>query len=250
MIDAFSAIDIEALYSEHVPRVFSFALRMLGDEEDARDIVQETFAAALASADSFRGESSALTWILAIAKNRCLMRLRGARELTFDGIETLIDREAEEISPAHSELERRYYVEAVKEGCLLGLLQCLPCAQRCVFILHLLNELSIAEVGKIMGKSDNAIRVLLSRARSGLRDFLCENCSLMSGTKCSCANMVEFSLKRGLIERYRPEFGIPAIREELLRFADEVQLFRSLPEPEAAISRLLTEGRYRILSEK
>jgi len=244
-------LDIELLYSLHLPSVLSFALRMLGDEEAAGDIAQETFIAVLRSAETFRADSSALTWILAIAKNLCLKRLKGKREKSFESIEELIEAVGPGSSDAYAEPERRFYVEEVKNGCLLGLLQCLPRAQRCAFILHLLIGLPVAEAARIMGKSQNSLRILLSRARAGMRGFLCRNCSRIDvGNKCSCANLIEFSLKHDLIEKYRPSIGIPEIKDELRSFADEVELFRSLPEPEAALSRLIEGGRYEILKKR
>ena len=242
-------LDIERLYSESFPRVYAFALRILGDPEPALDVAQDSFAIALARAESFRGESAPLTWLLSITRNLCLKRLRGRPARQFDDFEAVIDRYAVEPSAEFSEVERRFYVEEVKEGCLVGLLQCLPFSQRCVFVLHLLGDLPIAEVGRIMGKSDNSVRILLSRARSSMRAFLCQNCALLGGATCSCANMIEFSLKQGLIDRY-PEPGLAELKEEVRRFSDEVELYRSLPAPEAAIARLLQSGRYAMFSRK
>jgi RNA polymerase sigma-70 factor (ECF subfamily) len=219
---------------------------MLGNEDAALDVAQDTFAAAVAQAESFRGESAPLTWLLSITRNLCLRRLQQARGRRFEDFEALIARSTDWPSLSHSDDERRFYVEEVKEGCLVGLLQCLPVSQRCVFVLHLLSDLPIADVGRIMGKSENSIRILLSRARSRMRTFLCQNCSLMGGNSCSCANMIEFSLKNDLIARYRPHPGIPQIKAELRRFSDEVELYRSLPEHEAAIARLIKSGRYAI----
>ena len=62
--------------------------------------------------------------------------------------------------------------------------------------------------------------------------------------------MIEFSLDNDLIERYRPEPGIPQVKEELRRFSDEVELYRSLPEPHAAIAQLMRSGRYALFSKK
>ncbi len=243
-----SRLDLERLYTESLPRVYAFALRMLGDREAALDVAQDAFATALARAGSFRGESAPLTWLLSITRNLCLKKLQGSRARRFEDFEAVIEEYAVEPSPSHSEVERRLYVDEVKEGCLVGLLQCLPFSQRCVFVLHLLNDVPIADVGQIMGKSDNAVRILLSRARSRMRAFLCRNCSLLGGSTCSCVNMIDFSLRHDLIESYRPELGLNLIREEVRRFSDEVELYRSLPQPEAAIAGLIKSGRYAIFS--
>jgi hypothetical protein len=60
--------------------------------------------------------------------------------------------------------------------------------------------------------------------------------------------MIDFSLRHDLIESYRPELGLNLIREEVRRFSDEVELYRSLPQPEAAIAGLIKSGRYAIFS--
>jgi RNA polymerase sigma factor (sigma-70 family) len=246
-----ATLDVERLYAESFPRVSAFAFRLLGDRDAALDAAQDSFAIALEQAQSFRGESAPLTWLLSITKNLCLSRLRGARRRRFEDIEAIVDRCSEPPSAAYSALERRFYVEAVKEGCLVGLLRCLPVSQRCVFVLCLLNDLPITDVGRIMGKTENSIRILLSRARAKMRAFLCRNCSLLGdGVRCSCANMIEFSLKRGLVERYRPLLAPRQVEDELRRFSDEVELYRSLPDPPAAIARLLASGRYAVLAER
>jgi RNA polymerase sigma factor (sigma-70 family) len=243
-----AALDLGRLYAECLPKVRAFAHRMLNDEEAARDVAQEAFATALAKATSFRGESSPLTWVLSIARNLCLQRLTRVRERSFADIEALVDREAE-APPAFAEAELRSYVEEVKNGCLVGLLQCLPVAQRCAFILHLLNDEPIGSVAKIMGKSENSIRILVSRARSSLSGFLCRNCALMGAEgRCSCDRMINFSLKRGLIERLEEGARPVEIAGELRGFADEAALYKSLPSPEAAFSELVASGKYRILS--
>jgi RNA polymerase sigma-70 factor (ECF subfamily) len=240
-------LDIERLYAEYLPRVHGFALRMLGDGEAALDVAQDTFTAAFARRESFRGESAPLTWLLSIARNLCLKRLSRAQGRKFEDFEAVMAY-AQEPSPDHPASELSLYVEEVKEGCLVGLLQCLPVTQRCVFVLHLLNDVPIADIARIMDKSENSVRILLSRARSRMRAFLCENCSLLGGTKCACANMVEFSLKRDLIAASRPRPGVDQIKFELRRFADEVELYKSLPERDRTLTRAIEGGRYAIFT--
>ncbi len=243
-------LDVEALYVDFSARVYAFAFRMLGDRDAALDVVQETYAVALAGATAFRGEAAPLTWLISIARNLCLKRARNARERTFLDFETLIERHAKASSSTHSDAERRFYLEEVKQGCLVGLLQCLPVSQRSVFVLHILNDVPTADIALIMGKSPNSIRILLSRARARMREFLCRNCSLMGGSTCECENMIDFSLSRQLIERYRPEPGLQRLEAELRRFAGEVELYRSLPDATAAIAEALQSKRFTIFTSK
>ncbi len=86
--------DVGRLYAEQFRRVYSFALRILGNETEAADATQETFAAIAASPGAFRGESAPLTWALAITRRICMKRLRGRRERSFEEIAALIDGEA------------------------------------------------------------------------------------------------------------------------------------------------------------
>jgi RNA polymerase sigma-70 factor (ECF subfamily) len=242
------SLDFERLYEECLPAVYGFAYRMLGDRESALDAAQESFVRALAGASSFRGESAPLTWLLSIARNVCLRRMSGGRERTLADFEAAVERFGREPAPTHSEVERRVYVEEVKEGCLIGLLQCLPIGWRTAFILVLLNDVSIADAARIMGRSENSVRILVSRARSRLRAFLCENCSLLGAGGCSCSRMIEFSLDRDLIERYRPEIVVPRVRDELRRFSDEVELYRSLQDSADAIAEAMKSGRYSLFA--
>jgi RNA polymerase sigma-70 factor (ECF subfamily) len=243
-------LDIEQLYCAWSDRLYAFAFRMLGDRDAALDVVQESFAVALAQADTFRGEAAPTTWLTAIARNLCLRRARRLRERTFEDFEAIIEQHAQQPTSAHSDPERRFYLAEVKQGCLIGLLQCLPLSQRCVFVLHILNDLSIADVASIIGKSQNSVRILLSRARSSMRRFLCQNCTLLGGVNCECANMIEFSLARHLIAPYQHNVDTDSVADDLRRFADEVELYRSLPNPTAAIAAALESTRFAIFAAK
>ena len=245
-----TSLDIEQLYSAGSDRIYAFAFRMLGDRDAALDVVQESFAIALAHADTFRGEAAPMTWLTAIARNLCLRRTRRLRERTFKDFEALIEQQAQVSVSTLPGVERHFYAAEVKEGCLIGLLQCLPPSQRCVFVLHILNDLSIADVATIVGKSQNAVRILLSRARSSMRRFLCQNCNLLGGANCECANMIEFSLARHLIAPCEHNVDTDSVVDDLRRFADEVELYRSLPNPTAAIAAALESTRFAIFDAK
>lgn len=241
--------DIGRLYAEQLPRILAFARRMLGDDEAALDAAHDAFLAALRAAGRYRGEGSALSWLLAIVRNECLKRLRGKRRRGFADIEKIIDERREPIPAGLAETDWRRYLAEVKEGCLSGILLRLPAAQRCAFVVHHLAGLSIEETAAALRRSENSTRILLSRARKRLREFLCANCALMGAEgRCSCESMIGFSLKRGLIGKA----GGPTVTEaeaELRRFADEAALYASLPDPGPRLAALVESGRYRILAK-
>lgn len=193
-------LDVGALFDVHAPRVLAFTHRMLGDRAEAEDATQETFLRAHRAADSFDGRCAPSTWLFAIARNACLDRLRDRdrrRRPSFASLQSVISR-AE--AGAAVEAERRQYVAAVREGCLLATLSCLTDDQRAAFVLRTLCDLGTADVAAVLGRSENAVRVLLSRARRSLKGFLCRNCSVYDAAgPCRCENLVAFSLAQGWI---------------------------------------------------
>ena len=66
----------DAIVRAHQDRVFAFCTRMLSDREDALDVAQEVFLSAYRNLGGFRGDASLSTWLLRIAANRCLNRIR------------------------------------------------------------------------------------------------------------------------------------------------------------------------------
>jgi RNA polymerase sigma-70 factor (ECF subfamily) len=72
----------EAIVRAHQDRVYSFCARMLSDREDALDAAQEVFLSAWRSLAQFRGEAALSTWLLRIAANRCLNRIRRRKSLS------------------------------------------------------------------------------------------------------------------------------------------------------------------------
>jgi RNA polymerase sigma-70 factor (ECF subfamily) len=66
----------DAIVRAHQDRVYAFCARMLSDREDAFDVAQEVFLSAYRNLAGFRGEASLSTWLLRIATNRCLNRIR------------------------------------------------------------------------------------------------------------------------------------------------------------------------------
>ena len=71
--------ELQGLYERYAHVIYHRALRIMGNEEDASDAVQETFARVLRGRDGFRDESSPLTWMYQISTNWCLNQIRNRR---------------------------------------------------------------------------------------------------------------------------------------------------------------------------
>src|SRR5512132_271331 len=87
-LDAF-----EALTNRYEQRVYSLALRMLRQEQDAEDVTQQTFLSALENLDGFRGEASFSTWLLRIATHAALKVIRKRKGLDTISLEEATEEE-------------------------------------------------------------------------------------------------------------------------------------------------------------
>lgn len=216
----------------HQERVFRFLFRMLRDEALARDALQETYARALANIGKFRGQSGLGTWLLAIARNEAF-RAMGNRKRDLRKLELLRREENARPSLARvDERERESILVRVKDGCLYALLHCLPFSQRCAFILLALDGLPAKDAAAILKKSENAARVLESRARASIRRFLCSHCEFLSSEpSCRCENMIGFAMKRSLAGKLGADGGQAAAAAGMRSFRDEIALLRTLNVP-------------------
>lgn len=218
------------LYQTESKKIYNFIYKMTGDKYLSEDLLQETFISAYQKIDTFREESSLLTWIYSIAKNHCLQQLRKIRKNRISALEKLLETaSADKRNNFYSDIEKNIYIIQVKEGCLLGLLRCLPFNQRLVFILNILYEIPVEETSKIIKKSVNATRILIHRSRTRIKNFLCSNCSLYDKkNSCRCENLISFSLKSGWISKNNSNLDLSEIEKELHDFKNEISLYRSL----------------------
>lgn len=157
-------------------RLYSLALRLLGDPDEAQDVVQETFIRALDRLDQFREEARFGTWLYRIAYNQALMALRRRRpHLRLDDpVETeegdVLPRELEDWSQLP---EDRLLAGEMRER-LEAAIQELSPALRSVFLLRDVHGFSTQETAEVLGISPGAVKVRLHRARMRLRERLSE----------------------------------------------------------------------------
>jgi RNA polymerase sigma-70 factor, ECF subfamily len=160
---------IETLLERYQERVFGFGLRMCGDSEDAKDVLQDTLLAAARTIGDFRGESSVSTWLYTIARSFCIKRRRRSKfapadEISLDGEKLALPS----TMPGPDELAARGEVKRA----LASALEALDPASREVLILRDIEGLTAPEVAKVTGSSVDAIKSRLHRARAVLRERL------------------------------------------------------------------------------
>lgn len=164
----------EALVLEHQNKVYSLALRMVGNEEDARDMAQEAFIRAFNSLASFRGESKFSVWLYRLTSNICIDFLRGrAKRRTVslnwedeDGEEGELEIPDERFSP-EARLERTELRESVRRG-----LDSLSPEYREILLLREINGLSYDEISRALNLEEGTVKSRIFRARKKLSEFL------------------------------------------------------------------------------
>jgi len=163
---------LDELFRRYRTVAYRVAHRLLGNEADALDAVQEAFIKVLVHLPSFQGRSSFKTWFLRVVSNAALDlgRQRSRREtLSLDGLGPKFREECEPLlhpDPAR-ELERLDLRRKLHEA-----LAQLPSAQRQTFVLHAEAELSYREVAETLGISIGTVMSRLYYARQRLRVLL------------------------------------------------------------------------------
>jgi RNA polymerase sigma-70 factor (ECF subfamily) len=170
-----------AAFSELVRRyegkIFRLAHHITQNREDAEDVLQETFLKAYEHLDQFQGNSKFYTWIVRIAVNQALMKLRKRKtDKTVSIDETLDTGEGEdtvarEIATWNPNPEQRYSQEELHR-ILEQAVESLAPPYRAVFVLRDIDELSTEETAEALDLSIPAVKSRLLRARLQLRDKL------------------------------------------------------------------------------
>lgn len=178
--------DIEAfeqLVHSHEKRAYNIALRIMCNEEDAKDMTQEALLRVFRSIGSFKEQSAFSTWLYRIVTNVCLDEIRKRKNdkaIASDNIVDLSSREmtngtaAEEIPErAYERLEQRQIIgEAIKE---------LNEEYRSVIVLRDIQGFSYEEISMILDCSSGTVKSRINRARNILKDKLRIRLELSNG---------------------------------------------------------------------
>jgi RNA polymerase sigma-70 factor (ECF subfamily) len=163
---------LEELFRRYRQVAYRVAYRLLGNEADALDAVQEAFVKALTHLPGFEGRSSFKTWLLRVVSNAALDfgRQRGRREALR--MDLLGPQQREQMEPLIlTEPARDLEREDLRRRLQAALAQ-LPPAQRQTFVLHAEAELSYREVADVLGISIGTVMSRLYYARQKLRALL------------------------------------------------------------------------------
>ncbi len=168
------AAAFEELVNRYEGKIFRLTRNITGNHEDAEDAMQDAFLKAYAHLQDFHGDSRFYTWLVRIAANEALMRLRKRRPNQFsldepiEGDTDLFPRELEDWGPTP---EQRY-AQTEMQNFVGDVIDRLEPEYRIVFLLRDFEELSTQETAEALGISVPAVKSRLLRARLKLREKL------------------------------------------------------------------------------
>ncbi len=171
----------DAAFAEAVrrftPRLMATARRILQNEEDAQDAVQDAFVSAFRGLDQFEGQARLGTWLHRIGVNAALMRLRKRKSHPEVAITDFLPHYRDDghqaepavpwVAPAERALERKETRAFVR-----GAIDRLPESHRTILLLRDIEELDTEETARALGVSEGVVKTRLHRARQALRTLL------------------------------------------------------------------------------
>jgi RNA polymerase sigma-70 factor (ECF subfamily) len=148
------------LYQRCVLRIYRYHLVRTGNPQDAQDLTTQTFLAALERLDGYRGQGSFIGWLFGIASHKVADHFRKRREhLSLESVEVVCHPDPLPEEWTATSLQMEQVVQALRR---------LSPERAEALVLRIVGGLSAAEVGRVMGKSPEATRMLVHR---GLRDL-------------------------------------------------------------------------------
>ncbi len=166
----------EAVVDLYQNRLMGVLVPMIGRVEEAEDLTQDVFLRVYRARKAYRPQAKFATWLFTIANNLALNHLRGRNRNPAAGLGVLADDSQalrlEERAPARegtasTQLRKVELSEVVREA-----LENLGEDQKMAVLLNKFEEMSYAEIAQVMGRSEAAVKSLLARARTNLRERL------------------------------------------------------------------------------
>lgn len=266
MVNMQGELEFEKLYKAHYEKLYRAAFRLTGNQEDAQDVIQDTFLNAFKAFKSFRNESTFGTWIYKIMLNCSYKFIKKRDHLPIKDIakrEGMSEQAFWESIQSRDLVEDEAMVEDMRETCLQLFLNCLPKQQKIAFTLQVLLAFPVKEVAQIMNISESAVKVNVFRARQHLKDNMEEKCSFIKpDNPCNCSNWVKYAIKKGTIKyipkanpvHKRKNHDLSIIINEMSTIAKIKLLYDNHPQHKnysdfiQQMKAIISSGQYKILS--
>ncbi len=170
-------VTAEQVFRQYAPRIYSLALRMLGNEADAEDVTQDVLLQIIRKLDTFRGESAFPTWLHRVTVNAALAhrRKRSSREdlMVREPLDKFLEDGSHAAAVHHWSLQPdQEAVDRETRGLIEKAIAGLPETYRDVYVLADVEGMSNSEIADMLGTSVSAVKSRLHRARLAMRNAL------------------------------------------------------------------------------
>jgi RNA polymerase sigma-70 factor (ECF subfamily) len=159
--------DYSIIVNRYKNKAFSMLKRMLKNEFDAEEILQDCFLKAYNSLNNFKGESKFSTWFYRIVYNSALTKLSSQKrkiEAEMTSVEDHYNLESEYRS---DEIEKKDVNQLIRDT-----ISKLPERHSAIITMFYLNEMSIEEISEVMQITVSNVKVMLHRSRNSMRDLV------------------------------------------------------------------------------
>ena len=192
----------DKLYELTSNDVWFTCVSLLKDEDNAKDIMQETYITAFLKLDTLKDEEKFCGWLTAIATNKCKNKLKGKVEYQIDDEVLITEAETDELM-----LPEEYITKAEKRKVLLQIMEdTLSFNQYQVVLMFYFNELSIAEIAQALEISEGTVKSRLNSSRAKMKTAIedYEKKAVTSFTVLYlCRSLQQFSRKKQRALQYR-----------------------------------------------
>ncbi|MCW8809688.1 MAG: sigma-70 family RNA polymerase sigma factor [Ignavibacteriaceae bacterium] len=159
--------DYSIIVDRYKNKAFSMLKRMLKNEFDAEEVLQDCFLKAFKSLSSFKGESKFSTWFYRIVYNTALTKLSSKKRMTETQMSSVEDHFNLESEYGSDEIEKEDVNQLIHDT-----ISKLPERYSAIITMFYLNEMTIEEISEAMQLSVSNVKVMLHRSRNSMRDLI------------------------------------------------------------------------------
>jgi RNA polymerase sigma-70 factor (ECF subfamily) len=172
LVSAGDMVAFEQLVVRHQTLVAGTVGRMLGSNADVEDVAQQVFVRVWKSAKRYEPRAKFTTWLLKITRNLVFNEMRRRKRHALIPLQSEADGEEMQLKDEHGQTPDASLLEGELQGAIESAIGELPESQRMAVVLRRYDELSYEEIADVLDQSVPAVKSLLFRARTELRERL------------------------------------------------------------------------------
>ena len=224
--------NFDKVYEDNYEKLYQLAYRLMGNREEAEDVLQEAFLNAYSSYSKFENKSQVSTWLYRIVINCANKNMKKLKKLPVVDIAARFNMTKEEFFQnklkSYESVENEVMINSMREQCLQVFLKCMPSKQRIAFVLKVFLGLPYEDVATIMGSSVGAAKNNVYRARLRMQENMVDKCSYINPNyPCQCKNWVAYAIENNKMDMIPTihtdkEIDYYALFKEEMNFLDKV----------------------------